>query len=161
MQGFLVENARILPALPPKDTTGAAANGDWIKLTYYRKVAIIIQQGAWAGGTPAVTLEQAKTNAGGSSKALSFQRYFTLTGLTQDTLTEVAVTSDTFNLTTTANTQTIIEVRAQDLDTNNGFTYLRVSIASPGANADLIYIGYILYDADYAGKPSTMPSVIA
>lgn len=164
MQGRLVENLGVVLSNVPVNTTGAAATGLWIQLRHYRRCMVLIQQGAWAGGTPAVTLNQAKDNAGGSSKALAFSDQFSGTGGAQtagnDTLTLNTVSSNTFNLTGTANTLNIIEIHQQDLDMANGFDHFQVSVASPGANADLICISYILGDTDFAGLPSTRPSVL-
>lgn len=161
MNNKLIECLKIVPAIVPIDTTGAAANGDWCSLKNWRRCIISIAQGAWAGGTPAVTLEQATTAAGGSSKALDLEEYWSHVALTSDTLTRTAVTSDTFNLTATANTHTQIEIHAQDLDHENSFTFFRVAIASPGANADLIHITYVFGDPVFTGKPTTLPTVIA
>jgi hypothetical protein len=42
------------------------------------------------------------------------------------------VSSDTYNLTATANKVNIIEVDASSLDVDNGFDCVRVGIATPG-----------------------------
>ena len=161
MNEYSVEVGKYVCAAVPIDTTGATVSGDWVHLKHYRRCAIIIQQGAWAGGTPAVTLNQAKTNSGGSSKTLSFTRYWKYTALTSDTPVETAVVSDTFNLAATANITTVIEVHVNDLDVANGFFYLQVAIASPGANADLISVMYRLYDPAHGIKAANSPTVIA
>jgi hypothetical protein len=145
----LVDNVGIEAAAVPIDTTGAAVTGDYYSLKNYNHITFIIVQGAWAGGTPAVTLKQATDVAGTSEKALSFTKYWVKTGLTGTTYTETAVSSDTFNLAATANRITVIEVDAATLDTNNGFDCVRVGIASPGANADLICVVAILSGARY------------
>jgi hypothetical protein len=145
----LVDNVGIEAAAVPIDTTGAAVTGDYYSLKNYNHITFIIVQGAWAGGTPAVTLKQATDVAGTSEKALSFTKYWVKTGLTGTTFTETAVSSDTFNLAATANRITVIEVDAATLDTNNGFDCVRVGIASPGSNADLICVVAILSGARY------------
>ena len=112
---------------------------------------IQIQTGAWAGGTAAVTLKQALTVAGGSSKALAFTSMWVNTAGAPDTFTKTAVVSNTFNLDT-ANLLYLIEVVASDLDVDNVFDCVGVNIASPGANADFYGTTYILgfprYPAD-------------
>ena len=159
--GFLVENAKIISAAVPIDTNGAAVSGDWVHMKHYRRCCIVIQQGAWAAGTPAVTLAQGKTAAGGSEKALALARYWTYTALTDDDPALTAVVSDTFNLPNTANTTTVIEVHVNDLDIANGFFWLQIEVASPGASADLICCTYILYDAAHAMKADDAPTAIA
>lgn len=157
---LLVESAKVVWAAAPLDITGAGFNGDWVDLKTFRKVAVVLLTGAWAGGTAAVTLEQATDVAGTSGKALSFAYQYVSTGLTSDSPTKTAVTSNTFNLSA-ANKLHVIEVLASDLDIANGFDCLRVVVASPGSNADLAAALYVLYQGGYGGSPSTLPSVIA
>lgn len=140
----LVENAAIEVGAVPIDTTGAAVTGDYVSMKGFDHLTIIIQQGAWAGGTPAVTLKQASDVSATGEKALSFSWRWTKVALTGTTYTKTAVTSDTFNLPATANTINVIEVDASSLDCDGGFDCVRVAIASPGANADLIAVTYIL-----------------
>ncbi len=156
----LLENAKIVVGAVPIDTTGAAVAGDYVSLKGYSHLTVVIMQGAWAGGTPAVTLKQ-NTNVGNSpadEKALSFTKYWTGVALTDDTYSAVAVVSDTFNLTATANTVTILEVDASSLDVDNGFDCVRLGIASPGSNADLVAVLYILTGARF--PQSDTPSAI-
>lgn len=152
MSKRLIESLGIEVGAVPIDTTGAAVTGDYVSMKGFRKLLIVIFQGAWAGGTPAVTLKQATdvTNSQSDEKALSFTRKWSKVGLTGTIWAEAAVTSDTFNLPATANTITAIEVNAEDLDTNNGFDCVRVNVATPGSNADLICVAYILGDPRYS-----------
>lgn len=153
---YLVENAAIEVAILPKDITGAAQSGDWISLKNYSHVTIIIMQGAWAGGTPAVTLNQATAVDGTGSKALAFTKRWTQVAITGTAYTETAVTSSTFNLPATANTMNVLEVDAAELDTDNGFDCMQVAVATPGTNADLLCALYILTGARHSG--ATMPN---
>lgn len=157
-----IEAGKWVVGAVPIDTTGAAVTGDYVNMKHWRKLAIVIQQGAWAGGTPAVTVKQATDAANSLSdeKAVSFTSKWSWTGLTSDTPVKATVSSDTFNLSSTANTTTVIEIDAQDLDIANGFTHVRVGIATPGSNADLICVMYYLYQAAHTSKPETMPSAI-
>lgn len=152
------QNSKYVPMSVPIDTTGAAVTGDYVSMKGYTHLTIFIQQGAWAGGTPAVTLKQATDVAGTSEKALSFTKYWTGVALTADLLTEVAVVSDTFNLTAVANTFTVLEVDVSSLDIDNSFDCVRLAIASPGANADLIATHGILTGTRYpqASPPSAI-----
>lgn len=164
MQGMLVENSRILPAFNPLDTTGAGATGLWVNMKFWRRLAIVLAKGAWAGGTSAVTLNQATSSAGAGSKALAFTVQYKGTGAAQtannDQLSKNTVASNTFALSTTAAEYHVIEVNAQDLDLANGFAWVQVACATPGSNADLLAGLYILYDPAYAGLPSTLPSAL-
>lgn len=154
-----VENFAIATAAAPVDTTGAAVVGDWVCLKGYESVTIVITQGAWAGGTPAVTLDQATAVAGTGTKTLGFTKYWTKVGLAAANFTETAVTSDTFNLPATANTVTVIQVHASQLDVDNGFDCVQLDIASPGANADLISATYFFTGARYPQETVVDPVV--
>ena len=146
MSEQLLESLHVVSAIVPINTTGAAAAGDWISMKGYRRMLCIIQQGAWAGGTPALTFAQATAAAGTGTKALSYTKRYDGVALTQDILTSAAVTSDTSNLSSTANSFVVVEFHEQDLDRANGFYYVQINVASPGANADLISAIVILGD---------------
>lgn len=156
-QGRLIEATRIVPAILPKDITGADQTGDWVKMTHNRRICILLQQGAWAGGDSAVTVEQATSN-GGTPAAVSFTEVWQGTALTDDVLEKVTVASNTFNLST-ANVFSLIEIHAHDL--TDGYNWIRVKCASPGANADLLSATYLLYESREVGRPDKLPTVIA
>src|SRR5262245_31322367 len=147
---MFVENQKAIYGSEPKNYTGATGNLDYVSLKNYDRAACVIQTGAWAGGTAAVTLTQAQDVSGTGAKGLSFANQWTYqsTGFTIDALTKTAVSSDTFNLAT-ANTVHVIEVEAADLDMANAFDCFRVSIASPGANADFYDVMIYLYASSY------------
>lgn len=142
----------------PIDTTGAARTGDYYSLKDAQGIVFVIFQGAWAGGTPAVTLKQATAVAGTSAKALGFTEKYSKVGITGTVNVQADVASDTFNLTATANRMEMIEVSAADLDRANGFDCVGLDIASPGSNADLVCVGVILYDLRYKGDPAALPN---
>lgn len=145
----LVEHLGFEVAILPKDTTGAAQTGDYVSLKQYQHVTILITQGAWAGGTSAVTLVQATDVAASNEKALAFTKMWTKVGVTGTTWVETAVTSNTFNLPAVANTMSLIEIDADMLDVTNGFDCMALKTASPGSNADLVSAVYILHGARY------------
>jgi hypothetical protein len=139
-------------AVAPKDITGVAQVGDWMSLKDYSHATIVIIQGAWAGGTPAVTLQQATDVSGADAKALAFDARWSKVGLgTGSQFTKLAVVSNTFNLGAVPNTVTLIEIDGDDLDVDGGFDCLSVSVASPGTNADLLCVFYVLSGARYQG----------
>lgn len=156
---LLVEATKVCWGFAPIDLNGGTAAGDYVNFKSHRKCAVVLQTGAWAGGTSAVTLTQASNAGGTGDKALAFSHYYISTGLTDDTLVKTAVVSDTFNLSA-ANKLVIIEVLSTDLDTDNGFTHFRVNLATPGANADLVSGLYVFYQGERAGSVATHPSVI-
>jgi hypothetical protein len=155
---LLVEATKIVWAAAPKDITGAGLTGDLVCLKYHRKMAIVLLTGAWAGGTAAVTLTQATDAAGGTTASFAFDYQYVGTGLTSDTLVKTAVSSNTFNLSA-ANKIHVIEVLASDLTA--GYTHVRCEVATPGSNADLLAMAYVLYGSSYTEGVASQPSVIA
>lgn len=138
----------------PIDTTGAGRTGDYYSLRGASGIVFVIVQGAWAGGTPAVTLKQATDVSGTGAKALGFTKKYSKVGLTGTVNVAGTVSADTFNLTATANRLEMIEVAAEDLDVSGGFDCCGLDIATPGSNADLICVLAIIYGLRYPGDPT-------
>lgn len=157
----LVDNAKIVWGAAPKNYSSTAMTEKYVSLKNYNHCTIIIKTGAWAAGTAAVTINQATDVSATGAKALGFSTQFTnVSNTSTDTLVSTAVSSNTFNLNT-ANTIYIIEVDAATLDVTNSFDCISLEVASPGANADLYDVTYILSQPRHASQVSTMPSAIA
>ncbi len=153
----LVEKSGIESAQVPIDINGAAKNGTFISLKNFNHATVIITQGAWAGGTPAVTARQAQDVAGTAAKTAPLASYWQKAAVTAGQFTKTAIVSNTFNLPATANTVTVLEIDAEELDVTNGFDCFQIQTASPGAVADLLSIVYILSEPRYNGAGTTMP----
>jgi hypothetical protein len=153
----LIENVRPIWGTEPKNHTGAASTSDVVSLKNCGGALIIIQTGAWAGGTAAVTLKECTAVAGTGATAVAFTLQYTNVAGSDDTLTETAVTSNTFNLTT-ANKMHVIDFKSSQL--SDGFDCLRVDVASPGANNDFYGVIIIPYDLSYPAHPNDQPSMI-
>jgi len=132
----------------------ATTNGDcdYVSLKNFDRCTIVIAvDNATTVTGGAITLKQATAVAGTGEKALSFAKMWANTDVAAaDTLTETAVTSDTFTTATTDNKNLlyVIEVKASDLDVANGFDCLRVDSLLM-ANA-VGFVQYILHGARYA-----------
>lgn len=159
------QEANIAAGFVPVDMQTAANDGDWINLASYgRCVAVLYKAAGTAGQDPVFTLEQATTAAGGSSKALTFTTIYSKVG----TLTAIAdwtkttqTAAGTYTDTVSAEAQAIIavEINAADLDVDNGFKFMRITIPDTGGNAQLGCAFYILLDPRDGG--TSMPSAIA
>lgn len=152
----LVQEQKFIWAAEPKDYSGAAMTAEYVSLKYYNHLTIVIQTGAWAAGTAAVTLLEATNVSAGSAQALNLETMWTDDAAT-GTLVETAVTSDTFNLDT-ANSLYIIEIDADELDVDDGYDCVTLAVASPGVNSDFYGVLYILSQPRYA--QATPPSAI-
>lgn len=151
-----VEFEKLLWACEPKNYTGAAATAKYVSLKNYGHMTIVIQTGAWAAGTAAVTVSQATDVSATGAKALSFAYQWNDVAAS-GTLVKTAVTSDTFTLGTALKLY-VIEIDADTLDVANDFDCLTIAVASPGANADFYGVTYILSDSKYA--QATPPSAL-
>lgn len=154
----MIESLKPVWASEPKNYTGAANTVQYVSMKLYGRLMILIQTGAWAGSTAAVTLSQATAVAGTSAKALAFAEMWVNTAAAPDTFTKTAVVSSTFNLDT-ANLLYVIEVDANQLDNANSFDCVGVSIASPGSNADLYGAVYLAGAPRFEDK--ALPSCLA
>jgi len=158
--GFLVKQTKLVFVTGPANYSGTAATATYFSLKNYTKCRFLIQTGAWAGGTAAVTLAQATAVASTGTKALAIdnnmiQVWSNKAAPTTDTFVLQTVASNTFNLDT-ASSMWIIEVSAAQLDVANAFDCIAIAVASPSANADFYSIMAELYGARYEqGTPPT------
>ncbi len=153
---LLVENQKVVPIAAPKSYSSIAAASVWLSLKNYEHVAWIINTGAWAGGTAAVTLSQATAVAGTGSKAIAFSSMWVNTVALADTFTKTAVVSNTFNLDT-AGLCYIVELESDTLDVSGGFDCAQIAVASPGANADFYNIVAVLGALHMSRYPGAKP----
>lgn len=132
----------------------ATTNGDcdYVSLKGYDRCTIVIAvDNATTVTGGAVTLKQATAVAGTGEKELAFSKMWAnLDAAAGDSLTETAVTSNTFTTLTTDNKNAlyVIEVKAEDLDVANGFDCVRVDVLLM-ANA-VGFVQYILHGPRYA-----------
>lgn len=154
-EGFLQRNT-IESAIVPIDLAGQANAGDWVSLENYERcvVALFCAAGA-AGEDPVLTLEQATAADGTGAKALNFtvinEKVGTLTGVTAWTRTTQAA-GNTYTNAAAGEAQNlfVIEFSAAELDVDNGFTFVRLSVADTGATAGKFGAAlYIMLNARY------------
>lgn len=149
--GSLIQRAKVVEVEVPKAHNSTAATAEWINLGKASRVTWLIQTGAWAGGTAAVTLKQA-TSDGGSSAAVSFTKYWTVAG---DTVTEATASSNTFNLSA-ASTMYIVEAKPEMLNRASSYDWVKIAVASPGNNTDLYSITAIVEDLRHGTAVSSL-----
>lgn len=149
MSKFLEEH-QIQMAIVPVDLQTAANNGDWFNLKHFQKVVILLIKAiGTAGQDPIFRLQQATSAAGAGAKDLLFTTIWskvgTQTAIAQFTkTTQAAATSYVDAVSAEAESLIAVEVQAEELDADGGFTHVRLDIADVGGNAQLgaaIYIG--------------------
>ncbi len=138
----LIDKIKIVNGTEPKNYTGAASTSDYVSLKNYNHATVLIQTGAWAGGTSAVTLTQATEVAGSTTKALGFDTVFIIPGDgSADLPVKTAVVANTF-------------------DVDNLYDCFRVEGASPSTNADVYGVTILLSGARAGGNYALLPSAI-
>lgn len=153
-----VENHQIVSAILPLDLQTARA-GDWVSMKHFGHCTVILFAGAGtAGEDPVITMQQATAVAGTNAKDLLFDTIYkkatagtALTAIGQFTKVTQAAAA-TYTDATHAEIEKIyvIEFDAEDLDVNNGFDCLQISVADVGVAPQLGCALYILSNPRYA-----------
>ncbi len=170
---FLEKN-QVVSAFVPVAMNAGAPSVDWVSLKDYGRCAIVFFKAiGTAGDDPTITLLQAKTVAGGSSKGLTITRIdkkqaatnLLATGTFTTSTSTSAASNDTFATNTWTNSDLaeqpaviVIDVKAEDLDIDNDFDCLSFTIADVGTNAQLGCALFFLHEPKYAAVP--LPSAI-
>jgi hypothetical protein len=163
LNGRLPEFAQIIAGFVPVDMSSAANNGDWVSLKNYDHCSIVLFKAiGTAGDDPTITVKQAQDVSGTGAKALTFTTLYSKQGTQTSIGTWTLVTqsaANTYSNDTSAENQAIwvIDIRCDELDTDNGFDCIQASVADVGTNAQLGCMLYFLYGARYGGS---MPSAI-
>ena len=164
MKSFF-ETHQVQMAIVPVDLSTAANNGDWINVADYESVVCLLVKGiGTAGDDPVFKLQQASAAAGTGAKDLLFTKIYSKVG-TQTSIGTFTVTDQTaatsYTDTASAEAQAIIgvEIACDQLDVDNGFTWVQLSIADVGANAQIGGAIYILNGPRY--PQATLATAIA
>ena len=152
---------KVIPIIKPKDITGAGAVSDIVSLAKWDHVAIVVQQGAWAGGTASLIVEACDDILGTTTPGMDF--WYRIATMDESALSDVwgALTWSTstgITLPATAHRATIIEIDAAEVYANKvatvaanaGYYRVRITVGSPGANADLLCAFAVLSQPRYA-----------
>ena len=166
----LLESIDIVPAFTPGQDINTDASGDWVSLKNYDGCLVCFHKAAGtAGDDPVISLLQATTVSGTSSKALNINHLYAKVGATAisgvSTFTKysgtAAATVDLVSafgtdiLSDVGESLIVVDVRASDLDVSNGFDCISLFIEGDDvANATLSDAWYILYGARY---PQAIP----
>jgi hypothetical protein len=156
-----LEIADIIPAFSPTDMHTSANNGQWVDLKFVgRLLCVLLKAAGTAGDDPVITLKQATNSAGANAKSLSFTRARTKIGAfgtTPQWTIATQTAANTYTPTSAASPALIaVEIQQTDLDLNNGFSFVQLSIPITGSNSQLGTAFYIAYGVRYA--QSIMPS---
>jgi hypothetical protein len=172
----LMEQIQIVSAWVPGTDINTDATGDWVSMKNFDGCLVVFHKAAGtAGDDPSIVLNQATDVSGTGSKALTFNHIYHKIGATAlsaiGTFTRVDLTTATADLDLVSvnsadlladvgETIIVVNVRASDLDVDNSFDCLQLTVEGDDVgNATLSAAYYILYNARQAGNP--VPSAIA
>lgn len=122
----------VLGAIDPQSATTAKSSG-WVSAKLFQSFLITVMAGAFAtNATLDAKLEQAQDSSGTSPKDVTGKAITQMTDAGSDD-----------------NKQALINLRADELDLDNGYTHFRVTV-TPATAAVLIAAGVIGFDPRYA-----------
>lgn len=169
--GFFERGMDIIPLINQGDGNGAALTGDWVKLTNYSRIGILLAKyGSEDVDDGSLQFLQATDASGTSSKALSLPAnrpfwYKTGTLTSQTVWTKTSITSDVDGLAfgssvpsgstraiTDVNTSALLlytELQSSDLDVDNGFDWVTAYLGNNANNAVLFSAWAILMDGRF------------
>ena len=159
----LVECAQIVAGFVPLDLQ-TQRDGDWVRLRDFNHLTILFFKGTGTDGDdPIISLQQATDNAGTGAKALTFTEIWRKQGVDVQAVAQFTKTTQAAANTytnTDAHQQAIwaLEIDADMLDVDGGFTYVRVTLNDTGTNAQLGCVLYILTGPRFA--EATPPSAL-
>lgn len=154
MNKHILEKLDLVSGIVPIDL-GSARTGDTISLKNHQRCAIIFFKAAGsAAEDPTITLEQCTSVAPSNAKALNFTDIWvkqgTLTSVGTWTKTTQAAGNTYTNGTLSENQALIvIDIKAEDLDVDNNYDCLRVTIADAGSVNQLGAVLYVLHEPRY------------
>lgn len=147
-----IDKFKLVTGCAPAALASTAGDGDYVSMKGFDRLTIVISilNGSTVTGT-AITLLQAQDVAATNAKALAFSTMYANTDCAAgDALTETAVTNNTFtsNTTNSKALMYVIEVKASDLDLDNGFDCVRVDGASAVNSVGCVV--YVLHGSRYS-----------
>lgn len=159
-----LSNFDIIPADQVADMASTALTGDRINMEEYQSVLIVVNKGiGTAGQDPVLAVKQHTAATSGSSKALQTETVYSkldaadITTVTEWT-TNTQTAADTYTDATSAEKEglMVIQVNAEQFDQENGYTYLSLDFASPGAGAQIIGVQYHTLGKRYKGETTNV-----
>lgn len=174
MNKRFTEMVNIQPLIMTVDLAAGANTGDWVSMKGYGRCAIVmVKEPGTAGNDPTIILLQATNVAAAGSKALNITRVdkkqaatdlLAVGAFTTSTSTSAA-SNDTFSTNTWTNSDlaeqaavVVIDIKAEDLDIDNGFDCVSITIADVGTTGQLGSVTAFLYEPRYGSDP--LPSAI-
>jgi hypothetical protein len=155
MNQHFLDKVDIVSGLVPINI-GSARSSDVVTLKNHGRCAIVFHKAAGsASEDPTLTVLQAVSVAPSSAKALNFTEVYTKQGTLSSVGTWTKTTQaagNTYTNTTASENEAVwvIDIKAEDLDVDNGFDCVQVTIADAGSVNQLASLHFILHEPRYA-----------
>jgi len=149
---MLAEQIRIVPAIAPI-AGGSARSGDWVSLKGYAGVLIKVGIAMGNAATTAITVDKAKTVAGGeNADGITVNRVYKHTGALGAAISYVAqAAAASFTSSNTGSGQDVylLDIKAAEL--GDGYDCVQVELGASNA-ANIVHADYLLYGPRYSGS---------
>jgi hypothetical protein len=135
---------------------GSARSSDVISLKNWGRCAIVFHKGAGsASEDPTLTVLQASSVAPSNAKALTFTELYVKQGTLSSVGTWTKTTQSAANTYTNATLSEsecviVIDIKAEDLDVDNGFDCIQVTIADAGSVNQIAALFFVPHEPRYA-----------
>lgn len=135
---------------------GSARSSDVISMKNWGRCAIVFHKAAGsASEDPTLTVLQAINVAPSSAKALNFTSIWTKQGTLSSVGTWTETTqaaANTYTNTTASENQCVwvIDIKAEDLDVDNGYDCIQVTIADAGSTNQIGDLMFVLHEPRFA-----------
>jgi len=154
MENLLAEKVGFKQAGVPADLNTTGLTGARIKMDKGYRCSVIVSMGDSVGATVEVTLKQHNAPSAGTSKDLAsakpyFHKAGAATSFTKVTPESAAALKDLSAIFAAEEGLLVLDINAEELDINNGFTHFSVDIADPAA-AKIFGVVYALHEVKYA-----------
>lgn len=156
----MIPNFHVVECIKPQTGAGARS-GDWICMKNYNHATIVVHIAMGNAATTAVTVDKAKTAAGGSnSDGITINFAYLATGQTvTDTYTKVTgAASFTSSATGSGSEIYRLEIDAAELGNDYDFFQLELGVSNA---SNLVSAIAILSDPRYGGDPDDQLTAIA
>ena len=144
----IAEQCHVVNMIAPVDVNGAGATADYVTLSDYQHIDIVLTLGV-TGAACGILLYEAADSAGATKTAIGFQCYKEETAAGDTLAAPVAVGTTGFNTGTANGITYVIPVDASTL--TDGYPWVGVTVADPSA-ATLVSCVGILSGARYQAE---------
>lgn len=158
MNCTFAERYKIVQGIQPR-TTNAGFSSDWVSLRNTNKAVIVVNLTQAVGHATAFTLSQATAVAGGDTKAMTndCQIWANEDCAASDTLVRKADAKAYTVANDVKNKMIVFEVDPSNLDVNNNFDCISLTVADSSQATNIASVEFFLYSKyEQVTKPSAI-----